>query len=110
MGGCMSSVTPTRSPAVVGYGPWVIHRLTAVLLVALLTVHISVQVFGVIIFYRLDIYQYLLDLMLITVFTHGFLGVRATLLGTDWSSRVKMIIIWALGAVFVAVVSLRIIT
>jgi succinate dehydrogenase hydrophobic anchor subunit len=107
MGDYMSSVTSTRSPAMVGYGPWVIHRLTAVLLVALLTIYISVQVFGVILFYRLSIYQYLPDLILIAVFTHRFLAVRTILLGTNWSSHNKIIAICAFGTVFVAVASLR---
>ena len=106
----MSGATATRSPATVGYAPWILHRVTAVLLVLLLTVHVAVQVFGFTVLYGLGIYQPLLDLTLVTVFTHGFLGLRATLLETTWNRGTKRLVIWALGVTFTVIVLVRIIS
>lgn len=105
----MSRATATRSPATVGYAPWLIHRLTAVLLVGLLAVHIAVQVFGVTALYGMSIYQPLLDLTLVAVFTHGFLGARATLLETTWNRHLKRVAIWVLGLAFTGIIVVRII-
>lgn len=105
----MTEVTTTRSPATVGYAPWIIHRVTAVLLVVLLIIHVSVQVFGVTILYETGVYQPLLDLTLLAVFTHGFLGIRATLLETTWKQTTKRLVVWTLGIVFLAIVAIRII-
>ncbi|WP_324761171.1 hypothetical protein [Haloarcula montana] len=105
----MTEVTTTRSPATVGYAPWVIHRATAVSLIVLLAVHLSVQVFGVTVFYETGLYQPLLDLTLIAVFTHGFLGIRATLLETTWEQTTKRLVVWALGIAFLAIVAVRLI-
>ncbi|WP_135303777.1 hypothetical protein [Haloarcula amylovorans] len=105
----MSEATMTRSPATVGYAPWIIHRATAVLLVILLAIHVGVQVFGITVFYEAGVYQPLLDLTLLAVFTHGFLGVRATLLETTWGRTTKRLAVWALGILFLAIVAIRLI-
>lgn len=98
----------TRSPADVGYLPWLFHRISALLLVVLIGFHIAVQVYGYVAPYRWGIYGGLLDLTLGLVLLHGFLGVRATLLETSLSHSVKKGLIWIIGVAALGLFLLRI--
>lgn len=94
----------TRSPGEVGYVPWVIHRLSALVLVVLLGLHVGVQLYGVA---RPGFYGGLLDLTLGLVLLHGFLGVRATVLETSLARGLKAAFVWAVGLLALALLVLR---
>lgn len=87
----------TRSPATVGYLPWLLHRVSALVLVGLLSIHIAVQAYGYTAPYQWGIYGGLLDLTLGVVLLHGFLGVRATILETSLSSSTRTALVWLIG-------------
>lgn len=95
----------TRSPADVGYLPWVLHRLSALVLVVLLGLHVGVQLYGVA---RPGFYGGLLDLTLGLVLLHGFLGVRATVLETSLSRGLRTALVWAVGLLALALFLLRV--
>lgn len=93
----------TRTPADVGYLPWVFNRLSALALVPLLGLHLGVQLYphyGFAAVYSWGIYGGLLDLTLALVLLHGVLGVRATVLETSAPARAKSAVVW--GASLVA--------
>lgn len=99
-----------RSPETIGYLPWLVYRASAVLLVPLLAIHVGVQVYptyGFTIVSELGFYQPLLDLTLVLVLVHGFLGVRATVLETRLDNRVTTIIIWSVGFLALGLFVLR---
>lgn len=98
----------TRSPADVGYVPWLLQRASAVLLVVLIGVHIAVQVYGYAAPYQWGVYGGLLDLTLGLVLLHGFLGVRATVLETRLSDIVRRSVIWAVGLAAIALFVARV--
>lgn len=87
----------TRSPADVGYLPWLVQRISALLLVVLIGLHVAVQVYGYVAPYEWGIYGTLLDLTLGLVFLHGFLGARTTLIESSLSQRLKVVLIWLVG-------------
>jgi succinate dehydrogenase hydrophobic anchor subunit len=90
----------TRSPATVGYVPWLLNRLSALALVVLLAVHIGVQVYpsyGFVAILQWGWYGSLLDLTLALVLLHGILGVRSTVLETSLPRRAKTLAIWGVG-------------
>ena len=95
----------TRTPGDVGYLPWVLHRLSALALVALLAVHLGVQLYpqyGFSAVYVWGIYGGLLDATLGLVLLHGVLGVRATILETSAFARAKSLAVGVLAAVALA--------
>ncbi|MEF8800280.1 MAG: hypothetical protein V5A56_04530 [Halolamina sp.] len=92
-----ASGVATRSPADVGYLPWLLHRISALLLIVVLAVHIAVQVYGLTVPERLGIYGGMLDLTLGLVLLHGFLGVRSAILQTDLSNTARTSMIWIIG-------------
>ena len=92
----------TRTPNDVGYLPWVLSRASAVVLVFLLIIHLGVQLYpqyGFSVIYSWGIYGALLDLTLALLLLHGILGMRATILGTSASERVKSTAVWAVSIV-----------
>lgn len=96
----MSDGTVTRSPATVGYVPWLLNRLSALALVVLLAVHIGVQVYpsyGFLAVLQWGWYGSLLDLTLALVLLHGVLGARSTVLETSLPPRAKTLAIWGVG-------------
>lgn len=103
----MSEATGLRSSTTVGVVPWIVHRVTAILLVVLLAVHVGVQAYGIALVYELGIYRELLDVTLVTVLAHGFLGALATILETRWEPTTKRILIWLFGVVVLLVVGVR---
>lgn len=109
----MSTEAPTRGPSTIGYLPWVFHRLSALALVLLLLVHLSVQlyptsVFGVVRVW--GIYGPLLDLTLGLVLIHGFLGIRSTILESGLSERVTtfLVLVVGIGAILLLIIRLLI--
>lgn len=100
----------TRSPGDVGYAPWLLHRLSALLLVGLVGLHVAVQAYGYVAPYRWGVYGGLLDLTLGLVLLHGFLGVRATLLETSLPGRLRTGLIRSVGAVALGLFLLRVLT
>lgn len=97
----------TRSPADVGFLPWLVHRVSALLLFPLVALHVAVQAFGYVAPYQWGVYGLLLDLTLGLVLLHGALGVRATLVETRLSSRATSALIWAVGIIALALLLLR---
>lgn len=92
--------SPTRSPTTVGYLPWILQRMSALLLVPLLVIHVGVQVYpeyGFDVMYQLGVYQPLLSLTLGLVLLHTVLGVRASVLETRLPPYVKTAAIWLAG-------------
>jgi len=87
----------TRSPADIGYLPWLLHRSSALVLVGLVSIHVAVQAYGYTAPYRWGIYGALLDLTLGLVLLHGFLGVRATILETSLPSSARAVLVWLRG-------------
>jgi hypothetical protein len=79
------------------------------LLVGLLALHVGVQVYGYAAPYRWGIYGGILDATLGLVVLHGFLGVRAAVVGTTLSDGVKRTLIWTVGLMAVALFLVRII-
>jgi succinate dehydrogenase hydrophobic anchor subunit len=96
----------TRSPADVGYLPWLLQRISALVLIIVLAVHIAVQVYGL---ERFGIYSGMLDLTLGLVLLHGFLGVRSTVLHMDLSQTVRTSVIWIVGLAAIGLFVLRIV-
>lgn len=109
----MSDATPRsiRTSADIGYGTWLLHRLSAVLLVGLLAIHVAVQVYpGSVLDQVLvwGIYGRLLDLTLAVVLLHGFIGVYATIRESSLGARWKQLITLTVGVVFLALFAVRI--
>lgn len=98
----------TRSPADVGYLPWLLHRASAVALVVLLALHVAVQAYGFVAPSRWGVYGGLLDLTLGLVLLHGFLGVRATVLESSLPRRVKPALVWLVGVASVGLFAFRV--
>lgn len=87
----------TRSPADVGYLPWLLHRVSALALVGLLALHVAVQVYDYAVPFRWAVYGRLLDFTFGLVLLHGFFGVRATVLETSLPGRARRALIWLGG-------------
>ena len=87
----------TRSPADVGYIPWLVQRASALLLLAVLAIHVAVQAYGYTAPYEWGIYSALLDVTLGLVLLHGFLGVRATVLESSLSRTTTMAVVSVVG-------------
>lgn len=106
----MSVETETRSPATVGYLPWLLHRLSALALVVLLAVHVGVQLYpeyGFSAVLGSGLYYPLLDLTLGLVLLHAFLGVRAAVIETGLSGRTTRLLVWGVGIVLLALLVVR---
>jgi succinate dehydrogenase hydrophobic anchor subunit len=106
----MSNATMSRSPEDVGYVPWMAHRISALVLVGLLALHLGVQLYptyGFIALRQWGVYGGLLDLTLALVLLHGFLGVRSTVVGTNLSPGVKANLVRAVGLVTVVLFGYR---
>lgn len=86
-----------RSPADVGYVPWLIQRVSALVLLAVLAIHVAVQVYEFTAPSEWGIYGGLLDVTLGLVLLHGFLGVRATVLESSLSRTVTTAIVSVVG-------------
>lgn len=102
--------SPTRSPATVGYLPWILQRASALLLVPLLVIHVGVQAYpqyGFDVMYRLGIYQPLLSFTLGIVLLHAVLGVRAAVLETRLPPYAKTAAIWLVGLLGLALLVYR---
>lgn len=85
-----------RSPDEVGYLAWGLHRLSAIVLIVLLVLHVGVQVYpqyGFAQVYQWGIYPQLLDFTLGVILLHGVLGYRAFVLETDTSVRLQRALI-----------------
>lgn len=106
----MSRTTPleTRSPADVGYVPWIVHRISALLLVVLIALHVAVQAYGYVAPYRWGIYGALLDVTLGLVLLHGLLGARSTILETSLPGRLRTGLIWTIGLAALGLLLLRV--
>ncbi|WIV67026.1 hypothetical protein [Natrialbaceae archaeon AArc-T1-2] len=106
----MSTDTPTRGPATIGYLPWVLHRVSALALVALLAAHVGVQLYpeyGFVVLVEWGIYRPILDLTLGLVLLHAFLGVRSTVIETRLSPRRTSLVVWLFGAAFFLLFAVR---
>lgn len=103
----MSAGLETRSPKDVGYLPWLLHRASALALIALLALHVAVQAYGYAAPYQWGIYGGLLDLTLGLVLLHGFFGVRATILEVSLARRTKSGVIWLVGLAALGLFLLR---
>lgn len=97
----------TRSPTDVGYLPWLLHRLSALILTGLLALHVAVQAYGYAAPSRWGIYGGLLDLTLGLVLLHGVLGVRATVLETSLSRRARRAFVLLVGIAALGLFLLR---
>lgn len=96
----MSSTTRSRTPADTGYLPWLVHRISAGLLVVLLALHLGIQLYpayGFETVYTWGIYGPILDLTLGVVLLHGVLGARATILETSLDIQVRRAIVWIIA-------------
>ena len=98
----------TRSPADIGYLPWLIQRVSALLLVVLITLHVAVQAYGYVTPYRWGIYGALLDLTLGLLLLHGFLGIRATLIESSLHDRLRAALIWSSSIIALGLFLLRV--
>lgn len=100
----------TRTPAEVGYLPWVLQRASAIALVGLLVIHLGVQLYptyGFLVVLRSGWYGTLLDGTLALVLLHGVLGVRSTVLQTSLSSRLKSLVIWGVASLAILLLGYR---
>ncbi|WP_265110816.1 hypothetical protein [Halosolutus halophilus] len=96
----MSARSSMRGPETYGYLPWIVHRVSALALVPLLTVHIGVQLYpdyGFATLTEWGIYGPLLDLTLALVLVHAFLGIRGTVIETRLSDRSTKFVVWGTG-------------
>jgi succinate dehydrogenase hydrophobic anchor subunit len=99
-----------RSPDDVGYVPWLVHRISALALVGLLALHLGVQLYPTYGFIQLrvwGIYGPMLDLTLGLVLLHGVLGVRSTVLGTEFAPGLKTTLVRAVALVALALFGYR---
>jgi succinate dehydrogenase hydrophobic anchor subunit len=104
------NATMTRSPDDVGYVPWMTHRISALVLVGLLALHLGVQLYpgyGFVALRVWGVYGPMLDLTLGLVLLHGVLGVRSTVLGTALSPGVKTTLVRAVALVAVVLFGYR---